>query len=513
MGISFGRGLTFKSGMTLIGAGVSAPVALPDTMTVASGTLFSLTAYGASDGNLQSSLGTLTSDYFSVIAYIADSTTPYTTVILKDGSYSGFSVSYGAIDGDTSTYPRVFSIDGNNYTFIYDNYNYWYVNYSDVASLQSKVGNTISITYNTGIQPSLTSDTIIVGSVNTGGPSTNYGASVFQPVFGTVVSSYITALTYDGTGTNIRLRNGTYTGFSVSNGLIDTDTTGSTRKFTIGGSSYTFTSQTLGPTNVYQVMGDPISLSTNVGNTISAIYDPAAQGGGGGGSGTTYTSGVDYSSGPPGIYFSGPSPENVNIDTTFWTNGAGATALLALTNGSTFTASVAGTPTTITLTSSYTNPFGPVYFASITASTSINYGGPQVVPSSITLGGGGGGSGLASGTMTVGTFGPFWGFDPSAPGGGFGSSSITPSGLLAHIVTNGSSFTDISFNPGTYGSVTVVASPTATINGSTTVTVVVDGITATGTLGTSGPYVNLSISSDIFNLSYKNGQTLNVSVS
>jgi hypothetical protein len=125
---------------------------------------------------------------------------------------------------------------------------------------------------------------------------------------------------------------------------------------------------------------------------------------------------------------------------------------------------------------------------------------------------------VASGTITVGT-------DPFAPGSvygywpgpGAGSSTIDPA-MVAHVYwisSGGSGSTAIRLTAGTYGSV-VVDGSLGTVDGETQLTMVIDGISQTGTLSTGGggSYVQISppITGDPYGFQSKNGQTLTVSV-
>lgn len=266
--------------------------------------------YGASKGNRQTQFGTLTSSYFEAIYTVFTDFITNTVVFLTQGVYPGFYVGYyGNIDDDQASYPRIFTINGQDYTFVWDQTSYAYIR-NGAIGLQNISGSTIPVVY-TPYTPSLTPNTIITSSW-TGYNNTLYGASTGLSnnggpsgiaTFGTVVSNYLLAVvsSYNGTSwvSSIELQNGSYSGFQVSNGYISGDSAGSTRIFTIGGTNYTFIAGQPSGTGVdatYEYNGEITGLTTD-GSVIPAIYDPNAQGGGAGGNTSvgTITVGQMYS--------------------------------------------------------------------------------------------------------------------------------------------------------------------------------------------------------------------------
>jgi hypothetical protein len=87
----------------------------------------------------------------------------------------------------------------------------------------------------------------------------------------------------------------------------------------------------------------------------------------------------------------------------------------------------------------------------------------------------------------------------------YGSFSVTPSGIISLLYYEPGTGTGVSFADGTYGSLVVSNN---TINGAASFNITVDGITQTFT-GGSGSMV---VAGDVFDLTNKAGQTLNVSV-
>jgi hypothetical protein len=314
MSVRFGRGITLKNGIKITGYNIIPPQ--PNTFTVAN----QVGKFGASSA--APTFGVLTSDYlWSIYHDTTANPSPIgkTIIFPKDGTYSGFSISSGAIDGDLTTYPRVFTITGDygaeNYELIYDG-NFYYVALDDDAGLESRLGDTLGIVYNPAIQPTLTANTIKIMQFSLSGElfsgATTNAASTSVGVFGTVVSDYLRSVFYrsTNTGTYIELVDGTYAGFSVSGGAIDGDTSGSTRKFTINSIVETLTFD--GAMYSYQAAepnGDPFGIAdiSMYGDTVPAVYDPAIQGGGGGGGGllgNTYNIvSMDWSPGGFGLAF------------------------------------------------------------------------------------------------------------------------------------------------------------------------------------------------------------------
>ena len=140
----------------------------------------------------------------------------------------------------------------------------------------------------------------------------------------------------------------------------------------------------------------------------------------------------------------------------------------------------------------------------------------------ITIGGGisiaseaGGGGGFVSGNMTVGQSGgafPEYGWKQ----GNYGSVTFPafPTGPTVQIFYSSAAMgnTRIDFFDGTYGA-TVVNGTLGTIDGETSVTVTIDGVTETGTLVAQGGVgCLLEFVGDAFSLQSKNGQTLAVNM-
>ncbi len=412
---------------------------LPNTFTVANYDDTNNTGinyWGASNGYIfiaqSATYGTLTSDYITAVtvAYNGDI---YQTWIRMNffGTASGFTIGGdGSIDNDLQSYRRTFTIGNSSYYFTYNGS--YYVRYSDIASLTSSVGSTLAISYDPNSQPSYSNNTLWVESYIDQYTSL-YGCNrndQNNPVFGQIRSSSIQFIYYNqgGNQTRIKMITGNFGSFTVSvAGSISGDGNGSTRKFTVNGSTYTFTYTSAG--EYYTASGDVLSLVSNVGAEWSIAYDPNAQtsgggGGGGGGSGTTYTAGTDYSDGsggPSGVAFApvgGPYayPQFVLFESA-WTNSAGFNAMKALTSGTTFTVSAypasGGSPvtSTITLLSNFSNPYGGQWVADMSSSPTVSTGmWPNNVPLSVTTGGGGGGG---TGTEVTLQFG-FW--DGNGPG-------------------------------------------------------------------------------------------------
>lgn len=118
-------------------------------------------------------------------------------------------------------------------------------------------------------------------------------------------------------------------------------------------------------------------------------------------------------------------------------------------------------------------------------------------------GAGGGGNELATGTITVGNQIDRYGWSA----GQFGDSTFSIMGPVVAIIYD-SAFprTEVRFLTGTYGSVVIDFD---TVDGETSITAVVDGITETLTMNGSGIAI---IANDPFDLANKVGQTLNVSI-
>lgn len=86
-----------------------------------------------------------------------------TNILMTDGTYTGYTVTYGAINNDAMNMGKVrkFTVNNEIYLFTWDGYYYSNTSY-DILGLQSKVNQTLSLTYDDGI------------NVVPGGPGTNY---------------------------------------------------------------------------------------------------------------------------------------------------------------------------------------------------------------------------------------------------------------------------------------------------------------------------------------------------
>ena len=124
---------------------------------------------------------------------------------------------------------------------------------------------------------------------------------------------------------------------------------------------------------------------------------------------------------------------------------------------------------------------------------------------------GGGGGGDITGSLTIGfnsDFGPRYGRQTGFLT--YGSVTDTPTGIVAALYTTVTTFTVITFNGGTYGSITVDGM-SGLIDGVTSLSVTIGGTTAT--LSTGGPSAGgYSIASDPFNLQGQNGTTVSFSI-
>ena len=538
-----GSGISISGGISISdGTGGATPNSIVDATITENGYDW----YGAYDyttGYVNfgiSNFGTVTSDYFYAIVFQTDGfNNVQTNIALNDGSYTGFTVANGAIDGDLQSYPRVFTVGGQNYTFTLSAQGYYFA-YPDPLNLSSSVGSTITTVYNPAIQPSLTPNSIIVGQYTSAGPTIYYGANKTGPFgYGTIVSDYLTEVQYSNSATNIMLAPGTYTGFTVdSNGLIDGDNS-TARTFTVNGIDAVFTVAGSAPNYLYTNMGNPFSLqSSNLGNTLTAIYDPAAQPVPGPGE---FVSGnMTVGQGGPGNSYYGwqqgsfgsvtfPDFPTGPIVQIYYESGPANRTIIEFFSGTYGTTVVNGTLGTIDGETSVTVTIDGVteidtLFAN-SSSCRLEFVGDvfslqskngqtlavAMVAGVVTPGE------VASGTITVGTdpFGPpgfFYGYWPS---GGAGSSTIDPA-MVAYVywINNSpSGSTNIRLTAGTYGSV-VVDGSLGTVDGETQLTMVVDGISQTGTLSASGSYVEISppITGDPYGFQTKNGQTLTVSV-
>lgn len=522
-----------------IGGNISVAGVTPNSITVATindGSADYYGAYNYTSGHINfgiSNFGTVTSDYLYTVMYKSDISLSIseTYIALNDGTYSGFTVTNGVIDSDLPTYPRVFTIGGSNYTFNLAAQGYYFAS-GDVLSLASNVGATVTTVYNPGIQPSLTPNSIIVGQ-KTSGPSTYYGADkAISPSYGTIVSDYLEMITYNSPTTNIILVPGTYTGFTVdSNKAIDGDST-TARTFTVNGIDAVFTVSGSAPNYSYLNMGDPFSLQTSVGSTLTAVYDPAAQPVPGpgefvSGNMTVGTDGVQYGwqplfigsatiSGPPTgptyqiTYASGAGTNIVFVSGTYGTTVVDGTAA-TIDGENSITVTIDGVTEIGTLVTNNSGPPGcKLTFA--TDVFSLQSKNNQTLAVTMVAGAATPGE-VASGSITVGTDGiAIYGYFPP---GMLGSSTITPANMVSRLYWSGmgdpTGTTLIRLDSGTYGSV-VVDGSLGTVDAETQLTVVVDGISQTGTLNAGGSYVQLNITGDPYSFQSKNGQTLTVSV-
>lgn len=384
--------------------------------------------YGASNGaGGGTPFGTITSDYFNAVysTDFNDGGAISNYVYMIDGTYSGFTVTYGIIESDLITYPRVFTIDNNNYTFILDTasgYNR-YLYYGSLG-FASSIGNTISVSFDPALTPSVTSNTIIVGSWS------GYGMSLFgasngqspsgmstQVNFGTIVSDYINQIIYNGTVTNIVLKNGgPYMGpGTVTDGWLSGDTTGSFRIFTINNTDYEFTAAGTGSNKYYTYTGNAGLFIGTVGTEIPVIYANSQSSGPNTTNGTITvgTSAGEYGwkantfgSGNfiPGmmkqLYYDGTDTQ-VWFKTGTYTGSIVVDDSAATVGGeANVTVTVSGTQQIGALTT--TNSFGPkATFSGDVFSLSSNNG--QTLTVAIDAGGGGGGGGGGGSTTYTAT--------------------------------------------------------------------------------------------------------------
>lgn len=516
MALTIGPGISVGPGISLLpeGAGGGGG-ATPNTFTIAEFVYDANSTYYGASTVANFTFGTLTSDYIDGIYKYVDANnnnqSGYTFVRPKDGTYTGFSVTSGLITGDLPSYPRNFIINGTTYRTHCDGYQYFLR--TDPENLSANPGETFTITYDPNSQPTTAADTMLVEAYTYYTSYYGANADISGPVQGELFSDYFKSIVYsNSTGnTDIKLKDGSYTGFTVSGGSIDGDSSSSTRYFNINGYNVLCTFSA----GAYSVATDAFSLQTASSSTaVSVVYDPAAQSGGGGGGGTftdgtAYSSSSDYSS--MGISVNGNVGNyNVVIRESEWTATAGYNALYALTTGGRFKINTSldagGTGDSIvTLSSGWSQINTGIYSASVTFSVAIQTGQPI---NAVTLEGEAPAAPLVTGTMTVALDGSFYGASPYA-----GTLSLTPTGLVRSIMSDGST-TMIEMNTGTFGDVVVVSdggNSIYTINDSNTLEVTIDGVLYSGTLSSMGPYVGFFIMSDVFGLVAKNNQTLNVS--
>lgn len=330
--------------------------------------------YGAGDGtqsylNSGTAFGTVRSNLISSFAYTNSSDVgPKTVIELKDGSgvYAGYDVLNGAIGLDSAGSRRTFTIGasrssggGTNAVFQYDGFDAYFKNGTDPFSLQSSVGQTLTVwydpsqqsTYGTGVEV----DTITYNS------TTYYGANRdindnFAPVFGFINldDDYLLRIVYDGTNTKVKFNPGYYiygsTAMSLTvqpNGAIESDTNGSTKYLKVNGTNQTLTFNS--STGHYTASGDVFSLYNNLGQTLSALYDtgdqPSQGGGGGGGSVgeiSLTSGGWGGGGGPSQLFLIIPNTETAAIS-----------ALTALQSGQVMTIKQGSSTTSVTMSSAF----------------------------------------------------------------------------------------------------------------------------------------------------------------
>jgi hypothetical protein len=353
------------------------------------------------------------------------------------------------------------------------------------------------------------------------------------------VSDYLTEVRYANSSTTIMLAPGTYTGFTVdSNGAIDGDNS-TARTFTVNGIDAVFTIVGSAPNYLYTNMGNPFNLSTNVGNTLTAVYDPAAQPVPGpgefvSGNMTVGTDGIQYGWQPPMIgsatigFPTGPTYQilygNVSgsptlATTIIFVNGTYGTTVVdgaaaTIDGENSITVTIDGVTEIGTLVTNTSGPSGcTLTFTGDIFSLQSKNG--QTLAVAMVAGAATPGE-VASGSITVGNDGPSYGYGDGSGFPPFGSSTIAPAMVsrlywISNPPPSGS--TQVRLTAGTYGSV-VVDDSLGTVDGETQLTVVVDGISQTGTLYGTGGGVEISppITGDPYGLQAKNGQTLTVSV-
>jgi len=308
------------------------PIPLGDSFTVANyyNSQYQFDLYGAESASAYyGAFGPLISDniYF-IYKYVdrsssaaTNSSNNITWLGMADGSYAEFTVVSGCINGDLPGYTRLFTIGGTDYEFYWDGYQY--ANVSLPLDFEQLIGQTFSLVYNPAIQIPATPNTMLVAAYSYPGDSQNsvsYGANIDlnSTLFGRITNSAFKAVVYYHSDMNnyfnIMLADGTYDGFTVSGGSIDGDTSGggarSTRAFTINGQvrsleyangQYTYYTYDQSDTDIFNL----VSL---VGQTVSLLYDPAAQTGANGttASGTLVVGESPYGQGY-GVYLMGGS--------------------------------------------------------------------------------------------------------------------------------------------------------------------------------------------------------------
>jgi hypothetical protein len=535
MAIVIGRGISIGGG---IGVGTGAPTGGGgggggDNFVVATVNTGGYDYYGAynyTNGSTNlgiSDFGTITSNYLYGIFYQTDGFSFSTSILLNNGTYSGFTVTNGQIDSDPVSYPRVFTIGGVDYIFYY-NGNGFYSRYdSDPLGLVAAVGSTVSAVYNPAVQLTIPAGSILVGTYTSAG-TTYYGVNNTFAGYGYSNTSHIQSIDYYslfGSYTNIiQLVPGTYTGFVVdSDGAVDSSS--ASKVFTVGGTNVTFGRAGSAPNYTYQnTTQDPLGLVANVGQVVTAIYDPAKQSApppAGEFATGTITVGYDgfatYGWNPPSV---GSSTFNFISDAVgvikYDTAGSGATYiyLQAGTYNSVVIDTTAGTvdgETTITAT-----------IDGVSATLTISGGVASVVSDPFSLQSKNGqtltvtmvaGTVVAAdltGNITVGfnnIFGDRYGYQAVFPGP-YGSVSVVPDAIAQ--LYNTSTFTAVRFNGTSVGGVST-DSMTGLADGITSLSVTIDG--ATTTVSTGGPAAGgYSVAGDPLSLATKDGQTLSLAI-
>lgn len=308
------------------------PIPLGDSFTVANyyNSQYQFDLYGAeSSSAYYGAFGSLINDniYF-IYKYVDRSSSAATNISnnttwlgMTDGVYAEFTVVSGCIDGDLPGYTRLFTIGGTDYEFYWDGYQY--ANRSLPLDFEQLIGQTFSLVYNPAIQIPVTPNTMLVAAYSDPGSSQNsvsYGANIDlnSTLFGRITNSAFKSVIYYHSDMsnyfNIALADGTYTGFTVSGGSIDGDTSGSgtrsTRAFTINGQvrSLEYTNGQYTYYTFDQSDTDIFNLVSLVGQTVSLLYDTAAQTGANGttASGTLVVGESPYGQGY-GVYQMGGS--------------------------------------------------------------------------------------------------------------------------------------------------------------------------------------------------------------
>lgn len=375
-GITLYSGISFGDGVIPYGVPVLPPPTPSNTITVGKDTVDS---YGANKTVTDFQIvGDINSDYLLMVYYQRSGYGNTTSIIVNPGSYSGFNVdSSNAIDGDTTGDPRTFTINGVNQQLIYGGFYGTYGSYvrpGDDFNLEANWGNVLPAIYDTGAQPYYASNTMYVDYSEGKWGANKYTAN-YEPVFGVLKSSYFHSIyyfeQYGQRKTVIRMKDGTYTGFTVSSGAISSDTNGSKRKFRISGAlgELTYSSST----HTYEAPNnDTFGLIGSLHTSVSVIYDPADNTGSAPSFSNTvnYIQGTDYS-GMGAMIFGGGGPA-LYVNPGEWSNSIGLTALLALPTGGKIIAVVGGVSSNLTLQTPLTdNGFG-AYFAPIDETVSVS---------------------------------------------------------------------------------------------------------------------------------------------